>query len=301
MKLGLYIVFSLVLISGTQGQTASGSFDIYNGDTINFKDDNGKKQGWWIIFGKSSSRHRGFAPDAKVEEGEYVNSRKTGIWKKYWPNENLRSEITYKSGRPNGPFTSYYEEGEGKIEEKGTWKGNRYTGSFERRHRNGEVAQKLEFNESGKREGKQQFFYENGQVELEFSVNNGIENGELNRYYPNGDLKETKIFNNGQVDPTSIKNYDPVKPEVVIKEDPVVPVKTAKTDEELKPNAAVGFVKDGYNKLYNKSKQITQDGIFKRGKLNTGKWYRYNSDGILQRIEKYRNGYYIGDAPIEDK
>ena len=31
----------------------------------------------------------------KIEE--YVNSRKNGIWIKYWPNGNIRSKINYKT------------------------------------------------------------------------------------------------------------------------------------------------------------------------------------------------------------
>lgn len=299
MRLGLYICLSIFLLAGYEARAEWKSYEIYNGDTINRVDVNNKKQGWWVIFGKTARKARGFAPEAKVEEGEYSNSRKIGLWKKYWPNENVRSEITYKSGRTNGPFTTYYESG--KIEEKGFWKNNRYTGDFTRYHKNGTPSQQLKFNEDGKRDGEQKFFYENGQEELVFTVKKGIEDGKLTRYYANGDVKEEKVFNNGEVDPASVKNYEPKKPMIEVEEEDVVPVKTAKTDPEDKPNPAVEFVKDGYNKLVNKNKQISQDGIFKRGKLYTGKWYRYNSDGILLRIEKYRNGYYIGDAPIEEK
>ncbi len=64
-------------------------------------DEDGKKTGYWIITG-SISKEKGFAPDAKVEEGEFVRSRKTGLWKKYWKTGKLRSEITYKRGRPSG-------------------------------------------------------------------------------------------------------------------------------------------------------------------------------------------------------
>ena len=36
-------------------------------------------------------------------------------------------------------------------------------------------------------------------------------------------------------------------------------------------------------------------------KLKDGKWYRYNKDGILLKIEVYKKGKYIGDAQIEEE
>jgi S-adenosylmethionine synthetase len=41
-----------------------------------------------------------YAPNAKVEEGAYVNNEKEGMWKRYWPNGAVRSEIYYENGKP---------------------------------------------------------------------------------------------------------------------------------------------------------------------------------------------------------
>ena len=44
----------------------------------------------------------------------------------------------------------------------------------------------------------------------------------------------------------------------------------------------------------------TKDGDFKDNRLMQGKNYIYDDNGILKRIEIYKNGGYVGDAQIED-
>ena len=114
MKIKVLHIVLLILFFGCHGQSLGQL------DTINQKNpENGKKTGYWIVMG-SMSKEKGYANDSKVEEGVYNNSRKQGIWKKYWPNGKLKSEIFYKSGRSTGSYTTYFENGN--VEEKGTMK-----------------------------------------------------------------------------------------------------------------------------------------------------------------------------------
>ena len=76
----------------------------------NSKDELGKKQGHWVIMG-ADSRVPGYKPDQKVEEGDYKDNGKVGIWTTYYSNGNKKSEITFTSGRPSGPYTTYYSNG----------------------------------------------------------------------------------------------------------------------------------------------------------------------------------------------
>ena len=137
-------------------------------------------------------------------------------------------------------------------------------------------------------------------MELLVSVVDGKESGEMKRWFPNGDIKESKVYNNGVVDEASIKVFEPKKAPVVVEEIPDVPVKVtvapAKTE---KTNISV-FKANGRNTLYNRNMQISQSGIFKNGKLKDGKWYRYSKDGILEKIEMYKSGKYIGDAIMDE-
>ena len=51
-------------------------------DTLNQKDEQGRKQGYWIIYGKYKPE-KGFCDSFKIEEGIYLDSRKHGSWIKY--------------------------------------------------------------------------------------------------------------------------------------------------------------------------------------------------------------------------
>ncbi|NNC82708.1 MAG: toxin-antitoxin system YwqK family antitoxin [Flavobacteriales bacterium] len=265
-------------------------------EATNALDAEGRKTGYWIITG-SVRPTKGYAPEQVIEEGNYEANKKTGLWKRYYPNGKLLSEITYANNIPNGPYKTYYETGI--PEEVGNWRFNKNTGDFKRYHPNGNLSQKFTFSENGIRNGQQLYYHENGQVELEVQINNGKEEGTLKRYYANGDLKETKEFNGGKMTEGSIKTYTMKKPEVVVKETPAVPVKRTQVVKNDTPNISV-FKQTGNNTLYNKDRQISQSGYFKNGRLWNGKWYRYDRNGLLETIEVYKDGKLIGHAPIDE-
>lgn len=52
-------------------------------------------------------------------------------------------------------------------------------------------------------------------------------------------------------------------------------------------------------KSYNQNKQIEYDGVFLEGKLYSGKHYFYDINGLLKKIEIYKEGKYVGDAQID--
>ncbi len=79
-------------------------------DTTNFTDANGKKQGKWIILNRDVHKEC-FKDDQKVEEGKYLDSKKTGPWKEYYCNSNVKSVVTYENNRPNGYAKMYHENG----------------------------------------------------------------------------------------------------------------------------------------------------------------------------------------------
>jgi predicted Zn-dependent protease len=58
-----------------------------------------------------------------------------------------------------------------------------------------------------------------------------------------------------------------------------------------------GIYATGNYKLYDSNNQIIKEGIFKNFKLIDGKWYRYK-DGVLFKIEKYKDGNFIGEEPL---
>ncbi len=267
-------------------------------DSLNFTDANDKKQGKWIIYGKTNHKP-GFTDDQKEEEGIYVDGKKTGIWKEYYPNNALKSKITYENGRPNGYAIMYHDNG--KIKEEGLWQMARWVGDYKLYYDNGQVQQEFKFTAGGKREGEQKYYYENGQVMIEGNWAGGKESGIIKEYYENGDIREEKNFNDGNFDAATSKSYEPKKPVVVKTPEekevspPVIPKKTEKD------NMGKMFNGEGVWKLYNSDRQVSKDGTFHDYKLVDGKVYFYNSDGLLTRIAIYKGSRYVGDAIIEDQ
>ncbi len=266
----------------------------------NRTDDNGWRQGHWIILNETK-KLPDYAPKQKVEEGDYADNKKIGIWVQYFPNGNKKSEVTYIANRPSGYAKMYYQDGT--IQEEGLWENNRWVGEYKSYHPNGKMFYEFKYNKSGKRDGLQTYYWDNGKVMMRGEMKEGKEAGIWEEKYENGDLKAKKAFNDGTLDVSKTETYASVQP--VIKVDPIQPEKDAKKSStvdntKIKPNAAEAFNGNGYAKLYNLSKMISKDGSFKNYRLMDGKDYIYNKDGILVQIAIYKNGVYVGDAPMED-
>lgn len=291
MKYIYYIIITVFISSSIS--VAAQKFEIHNGDTINYIDENNLKQGFWKIFGRMK-KLPDYQPDQVVEQGEYENSRKQGIWKMFYPNGKTKSEIAYVNSRPNGYYKTYYENGE--LEEEGEWKNNRNVGKFVRKHPNGEVAQEFEFNESGKRDGEQKYYYEDGSIMIVAQIKEGKEE-KVTEYYPDGSLKAEKVFVDGNLDIANTKVYEPKTPIKPVETTEKEPVKVVKVNKEEVVNKGT-FDGNGQHKLYNKDKQISKDGVFKNYRLIDGKNYKYDENGILISIELIKNGRYIGEAPL---
>lgn len=297
-------IFCLFLLSVGPGNSLCAN-TISGGKELNVTDDSGLRQGYWIIKGYMINDSE-YSPNSTVEEGEYRDGKKVGVWKKYWPNNKLKSEIKYVNNRPQGAYSIYYLNGV--LEERGIWDRNKNIGEFRRYHRNGEPQQEFYFSDSGKRNGIQRYFHENGQLELEVNIVNGKESGVMNRYYADGSLKESKELTDGKLVDGSIRSYKAnshvtkMEQQIQAEEEQLanenVPIpETATANDE--PNEAFIFRPDGYNVLYDENQQVSQIGDFRNGRLWDGKWHRYNSNGILVRIEIYRSGKYIGTGVIE--
>lgn len=272
------------------------------GDTllndVNKVDEMGRKIGYWIIDG-SMKPTKGYGPQAVIEEGTFISNKRQGLWKRYYPDGTLKSEITYKNNIPSGPYTTYYASGV--KEEEGNWKLNRNTGDFHRYHPNGVKSQEFVFDQNGIRNGVQKYFHDNGEPELVVEIVAGREEGTMSRYYRNGELKETKDFQGGNLLTGTTKTFDKVstltRQAPPAQEETKVKESTRVSNTEHKPNVEL-FKRTGRNTLYNKDRLISQVGYFKEGRLWDGKWYRYDVNGLLESIEVYREGVLIGYAPL---
>jgi len=248
----LLLTVFLLLGQQSNGQT----------DTINKTDSAGLKQGHWIIK-NNVKKLPNYSPDAIVEEGKYVDNKKDGVWKMYYPNGKIKSEITFRKMKVDGFAKMYYENG--CIQEEGLWQNNRWIGNYKQYRGDtcGKVLYDFDYGTTGKRQGSTQW-PPDGQIMMKWDMKEGwIE------YYENGDT--AKIIKK-----TFQDKSDTTKP-------------------------SPPFNGTGYAVLKNLSGQISKDGTFKNYKLIDGKDYIYNKDGNLTQIAVYKNGQYIGDAPIEEK
>lgn len=294
MRLSLIMIFTIIFGLNILPAQASE----VTSESINQYDENGLKTGYWIIKGHMVNATK-YKPDQKIEEGNFVANKREGIWKKYHTNGNLRSEITYINNRPAGPYKLYYASGA--IQEDGNWMRERNTGAFKRYYPNGVLAQDFSFTEHGLRTGTQRYYYDNGNLELEVEVVDGVEEGVMKRFYPNGELMEEKLLRNGVVEKGSVKKYPSSAENTVEEEDRTIPdeKKYSVRNTEDKPNLDV-FKHNGRNVLYNKNRQVSQIGEFRDGRLWNGKWKKYDENGIIEKIEIYKEGVYIGTAPITE-
>lgn len=267
-------------------------------DTLNRLDEAGRKQGYWRIAAPKEDMP-GYTDGQLIEEGRYSNSKRIGLWRRYWPNGQVMSEITYVMGRPKGTYRTFYPSG--KPEEQGTWDLDRNTGSFRRWHPNGQLSQDFVFDQYGLRDGVQKYYHENGQLEVSVDIKQGKEDGVLKRYYANGDLQQTAELDNGVINASNSRYIKPVHKVEGPDPDPGAKPAPARTEEEV--TNAVAFRPEGYNTLYDKQLRIAQQGDYRKGQLWNGKVFKYNKNGILSRIEVYIEGRYagVGVIPEEDK
>lgn len=268
-KLYLLLIFFFVFASAF-----SQSYEIIDGDTVNRVDSDNLKQGKWILTNKNSNQTTG--------EGNYIDGKKEGVWKSYYPGGALLSEITYTNDRKEGPAKIYYEDGT--VAEEGFWKHNKWTGEYKSYHKNGKTAVHWNYNDEGNRSGKQVYYHKNGQVKIEGSWVDGEQNGEIVEYYENGNVKSKKTYENGSILENGIVFYDKnsenndFSPEDD-KED--------KTQEQREPEVFQG---EGYRTFYTKDKKIEKEGYFRNGYLFNGKHYIYNSEGKLVKTIIYKEG-----------
>jgi antitoxin component YwqK of YwqJK toxin-antitoxin module len=262
-------------------------------DKINQKDATGKKQGKWIYFGKDRPQE-GFPMEGKIEEGPYSDDRKEGVWIKYH-NDGITPKLkgVYSNNRPKGGYTKFHANG--KIKEIGNFEKNQYQDSLKRYHENGQLEYEAKYNENGKEQGKVKFFYPNGQVEFEYTSQNGVATGKAVRYYENGDVKEEIEFN-GDGTIAKSESKEMVNPAVKVSDPGASKEGAPKVGNPIVKGAK--FQPNGYNKVYNTEDEIWQDGDFKDGRLYNGKVYVYDKDGILLKVKVYKNGVYHSDGQL---
>jgi antitoxin component YwqK of YwqJK toxin-antitoxin module len=285
MKLNLFIIFFSL------------SFGMFaQSDTLNQKDSLGRKQGHWIFYGKDKPE-KGYPAEGKISEGDYLNDRKNGEWIMYYK-DGVTPKIKgdFINNRPSGPYERF--DTDGTLKEKGafneTWYKTKATSYWE----NGNISREYDYNENGKLHGKDVYYYENGQKKAELIYKNGILIDSTKHFFDDGDLKELIVYDSKGTevkrfsDPQIIRDssgreiYRIVEPPAVVKQVSRKP--PPKTPE---PCPQKGKVWDEYD-------QLLYEGDFKNCRLWNGKYYIYDKDGLLLKVEIYKNGKYFSNGQL---
>jgi antitoxin component YwqK of YwqJK toxin-antitoxin module len=264
----------------------SQTFEIYEGDTVNRRDAENKKQGLWIVKDKSG---------VVSDKGKYVGNKKEGIWLGYYASGKIKHEITYKKNRPDGYAKFYYEDGT--VSEEGNWKINKWVGDYKYFHTNGNLAYDFKYNENGKRTGEQKYYYSDGSMMYKGDWKAGKKEGVLTEYYPDGSVKSEMSFAEGKVNLETIKEYSVAeKPATKVVAPKLQEVKAqtttnANSGEPKKQSEAIDiFNRTGTFKTYNEFKKLDREGDFVKGRLMDGKRYLYDEQGNLTKTLFYKGG-----------
>ncbi|MFC2176529.1 toxin-antitoxin system YwqK family antitoxin [Bacteroidota bacterium] len=263
------------------------SFTTDSGDSLNMRDSNNFKQGWWKVY-NTGGKYKSYNEGQLVEEGEYLNNKKSGVWTKYYPNGNKKHELTFANNVANGYAKIYYRNG--KLQEEGIWKNNSWQGQYKFYYEDGTLKYDWSYNSTGNREGEQRYFHENGLLQILGNWKEGKEIGMLTEYHEDGSVKTKRFFQDGSVIPDSTVS---------------LPMGKEFDDNSKKysgtPSAkqlSFGTLIEGYNKMMNADGTVSKEGVFKQQKLIDGKVYVYE-DGKLIKTIIYKGGKSVSVEPIQ--
>jgi antitoxin component YwqK of YwqJK toxin-antitoxin module len=241
-------------------------------ETLNQKDEQGLKQGYWIFYGKDFPE-KGFCDSCKIEEGNYLNDRKDGIWTFYHMNDTIpRLMGTFVNGRPDGNYKKFYANG--KIAEEGNYHIGKQIGLFKTYYQSGCLARQKYFDNNGREYGTVTYYFDDCNQELAA-----------------GTIKlkhDATVFSDITEQSHCVWNTR-AAPEI----DSLCSCGVSclfKDGKTFQPN--------GYNRIYKKNDDLWIEGEFKEGRIYNGKIYKYDADGILLKIEIWKYGFYCCEGEL---
>lgn len=230
----------------------------------NLFDAEGQKTGYWAIFSPEDF--------SIMEEGSYVDGKKDGLWKTYFPNGNVSHEITWRNGVARGSVRSYYPDG--KLREEGNWQEFCWVGTYRYYHPTGQSAYEFHFNRNGRREGEQRYFYPDGVLKYRGKWDNGAILGQVEVYNATGDLVQLRNYNDSGEFESLTTNNDALKQFIA---------------ETTRPQSSP-FLGTGHHTIYRMNGQIYQKGYYQNGQFITGEEFIYDDQENLRQIRVYENG-----------
>ena len=123
--------------------------------------------------GSGLVRVTGYGTDGTIlEQGEYLNGYREGIYTEFHPNGFIKSTVGYVNGKKQGQYVLIDDKGQ--VQERSTYHQDLLNGP------------NVKYNRSRLKETSQ---YSNGQV-----------HGLVEKFYPNGKIMERSNYNSGKLD-----------------------------------------------------------------------------------------------------
>lgn len=203
-----------------------------------------------------------FAFGQKINQFD-ENNQRTGIWKKYYPNQKIRYEGAFKNGKEIGVF-KFYDASSSQnpisIKKYSEKMDSVYSEFYTS---NGKLQSKGFFIEKN-RVGKWQFFFKDGKIMSEEFYNQGKLEGKIINYYPNGKATEITEYKNGLKHGISRKySSDGILIEEVTYENGIL---------------------NGLAKFFELKGNLKEKGMYKNGK-KFGKWDFYIDGEVTSEDE----------------
>ncbi|MBS4056892.1 MAG: toxin-antitoxin system YwqK family antitoxin [Bacteroidales bacterium] len=207
---------------------------------------------------------KGFLTEREKINHYDADSLKHGLWKSFYDDGVLQSEVLYKHGLKHGFAKEYDRNGNLKNIEK-------YVDGV--RQEGAEELSRLELRRD---------YYPDGKIKVEATYRNGVAEGVRREFGEDGSIEKAYILKNGKLFAEGIMSENGQKQDAWIEYYP---------DGKVKARGNyLNDKKTGNWEFYYPGGQIEQQGAYDKNGQLTGKWIWFYSSGQRQREESYRNG-----------
>ena len=289
--------FTLLLFSFFMFQ----SFGWSQSDTLNRTDEAGKKQGYWIYYGKDKTT-AGLPENELYREGAYKDDSKVGLWKIYHNDGvHIRLEGNYENNLPSGNYKKFWKNGT--LMEEGTFYNKVYINSRKKYFINGILSSNEYYDSLGKITDTAYFYFETGCLQRVKIHNESTNQIETKIYHQDScnvvrKISSAPIYESMEV----VWGEKDVKRRNQIKSNPPV-INSAESMESwsiypkwkpLYSNEALCSDEKGTIKKKNEDGEYIFIGVCKDGQIWSGRMFFYDSTNILLRSENWEEGTFSG-------
>jgi uncharacterized protein len=285
----------------------------------------GKKHGYFKTFDKKGNL---LEAQKWINGEEIINVAelsKLEIRKEYYPSGQVKTIASFKNDVPEGVRKEFAADGEiersfilkngqvigeglitekgekdgfwkeyfdsGKLKAEGNYKKDIRTGQWKFYHRNKQLEQIGQYDDTGKFIGEWKWYYENGSLLRKEFYRNGLADGLMTEYDPQDNIVAEGDYINGLENGFWSYNYGDIK----LEGDYIDGQRNGKWKHYFGDGTLSfegSFVDDnpnGHHVYYWPNGMVKDDGNYVMGKKN-GEWTQYANDGAILLVIQYQQG-----------